>query len=571
MVQRLAPVLLVVALVSGGVTSPFAHIHPPDRHGHGRSPNAIHDHTSTRRSPGAHWHVAGEAAVRTDAGQLTRTDHRHVSVALTVVAVERPSTTTDVAPTLVEDRQAARLDPPGRPLDAPPGRLPDPPPRLGPSRTRPSRLASLSRSVCRRPFVCTKPSVDGMSVEGGCLLGDEHMCRWRRTILASWLWVLAVPGASAQVLTEAQALDRMRSEHPQVRLLALRVRELEANSRERGLLTNPTFSYTREDAGLGTDDFFLVTQELPVRGRLGLLGEAAGQAVTVAEARADADLLTFETGLRLAFADLLHSQERVVTLEDGLAALDRLIDVLRIREREGEGSSFDRLRAEREVADVAIDLAAVRIDRLKSQARLASFFAPGSDPTELHAAGRLANSPAAPALDQLVAQALSHRSDYRALGLEQARWDTERRAAERLRLPGASLTAGLKRSDVANMTDSGYAVTATVAIPLFNRGQAQIARAEAARLRADAEHLVLGARIESEVRAAHAAASRYGALLDRYRTESVERAVELVSIATTAYEEGEYGILELLDAHRVRLAAELRLLELSADATPRFD
>ena len=46
----------------------------------------------------------------------------------------------------------------------------------------------------------------------------------------------------------------------------------------------------------------------------------------------------------------------------------------------------------------------------------------------------------------------------------------------------------------------------------------------------------------------------------------VDRAAELAAIATAGYEEGEYGILELLDAHRVTLGAGLRLLELSAAA-----
>ncbi len=109
-------------------------------------------------------------------------------------------------------------------------------------------------------------------------------------------------------------------------------------------------------------------------------------------------------------------------------------------------------------------------------------------------------------------------------------------------------------------------MSATVAVPLFNRGQAQVARAEAARGRTDAERQALGTRIESEVRVAHAAASRYRELADRYRAGSVERAAELAAIATAAYEEGEYGILELLDAHRVTLGAELRWLDLSASA-----
>ncbi len=392
------------------------------------------------------------------------------------------------------------------------------------------------------------------------------MCRWRPLGLAIGFCGLFAWNGSAQTLTETQALTQMRMEHPLVRVLQFRVREVEAAARERGLLANPTVSYTREDAGLGIDDFLLVTQELPIRGRLGLLGEAAEQAVTAAEARADSDLLVFETRLRLAFADLLLAQERIETLNSGLSELHRLVGVLRAREEEGEGSRFDRLRAEREVADIDTDLGTVAIDRLTAQARLASFFAPGPDPAGLTAVGHVADGATVPGLDLLIAQAIARRADYRALTLSEAQWATERRAAERLRLPGAAVTAGLKRTGAPSARESGYVVTATVAVPLFNRGQAQVARAEAARRRTDAERQALRTRIESEVRVAYAAAARYRELADRYRSSSVDRAAELAAIATAAYEEGEYGILELLDAHRVTLGARLRLLELSAAA-----
>ena len=392
------------------------------------------------------------------------------------------------------------------------------------------------------------------------------MSRGRRTVLVAGLSVLVVQAVSAQTLTEEQALARMRSEHPQLRVLDLRVRELEADTRERTLLANPTFTYTREDSGLSTDDFLLVTQELPLRGRRGLFGEASAQAVTAAQASAAADLLAFETRLRLAFTDLMMAQAQVAVLQDALAELTGLVEVLRAREAEGEGSLFDRLRTEREKADTDVDLETAGIDILRAQVQLASFFTPGSDPTELRAVGALTDGTNIAELESLLAQALERRGDYRALAHHEARWATERRAAGRLRFPETSVTAGLKRSSSSTVRDSGYALTATVAVPLFNRGQAQVARAEAARARAGAERSVLGARIESQVRAAHATAERYSNLSGRYRTESVERASELVAIATAAYEEGEYGILELLDAHRVKLGAELRFLDLSAEA-----
>lgn len=392
------------------------------------------------------------------------------------------------------------------------------------------------------------------------------MSRGQRTVLVAGLAVLVVQAVSAQMLTEEQALARMRSEHPQIRVLDLTVRELEADTRERTLLPNPTFTYTREETGLNVDDFLLVTQELPLRGRRGLLGEASAQAVTAAQAGAAADLLAFETDLRLAFTDLLTAQAQVAVLEDGLSELAALVDVLRARESEGEGSLFDRLRAEREMADTGVDLESAEIDRLSSQVQLASYFMPGSDPTTLRAAGALTDGTGIADLESLLARALERRGDYRALTHRETGWAIERRAAQRLRFPETSVTAGLKRSGSSTQQDSGYALTATVAIPLFNRGQAQVARAEAARARVDAERSVLGARIESQVRAAHTTAARYANVTGRYRAESVEPASDLVAIATAAYEEGEYGILELLDAHRVKLGAERRLLNLSATA-----
>lgn len=379
--------------------------------------------------------------------------------------------------------------------------------------------------------------------------------------LAGW-----APAAFGQPLTEEQALARMRAEHPRLLALRLGVRERAAAARERSLPANPAVGYTREAAGPGTDDFLLVSQELPLRGRPGLLRAAAARTAAAAAARADAARLDFEARLRLAFTDLLLAQERAAALEAGVAELRRLVEVLRAREREGEGSRFDRLRTEREVADVETDRRAAGIDRATAQARLASFLAPGTDPADLSAVGRLLGGAAVPGAGELLARALAQRPDHRALALDEERWTAERRAAARLRLPAAAVTAGLKRSGAGPARESGYVFGATVGVPLFNRGQAQAARAEAARARAGAERAASRARIEGEVRAAHAEAAGYRALAERYRGESVAPAAALAGIAAAAYEEGEYGILELLDAQRVVLGAELRLLALSAAA-----
>ncbi len=390
------------------------------------------------------------------------------------------------------------------------------------------------------------------------------MHRWRLLVSAAAICGPAAVIGSGQTLSEDQALVRLRAEHPRIEALRAAVEELAATVRQPSLPANPTVTFTREGAGLHSDDFLLVSQELPLSGRRRLLGEAAARAVTAAAARADDAQLAFETHLRLAFVDLLLAQAREEVLEAAVPELRRLVTVLAVREREGEGSRFDRLRAEREVADVDADREAAAIQRLTAQAHVTSFFAPGTAPSGLSAAGDLSDRAPLDAVDSLVTRALTRRADYRALATSEDRWTVERRAAERLRIPTAAVTAGLRRTGLSMARDSGYVVGATLAVPLFDRGQAQVARAAAAQVRVAAERRSLRTRIEREVRVAHGTASRYRGLADRYRSGSVEPAAELVSIAATAYEEGEYGILELLDAHRVALGARLRLLDLAA-------
>ena len=51
---------------------------------------------------------------------------------------------------------------------------------------------------------------------------------------------------------------------------------------------------------------------------------------------------------------------------------------------------------------------------------------------------------------------------------------------------------------------------------------------------------------------------------DEYRSRLAESGPELVKIAAVAYQEGEIGILQLLDAYRVQRLAQLRLIEIQA-------
>lgn len=379
-------------------------------------------------------------------------------------------------------------------------------------------------------------------------------------ILVPWV------SAYAQGLTEGEAVARALAVSPRLRA-AHAVPELTAAEyRVRRSLPNPVVRFQQEQAAGSRDRFLLFDQELPLSGRRGLLGQAASAAVQAATAQAHAEADLVRRDVRVAYADLLAAATRERVLIDGLAVLDAVIARLRAREQAGEGSSFDRLRAERERVDFADDERATKAAVTAAQARLAALVGVPDGGAGLEASDDISRPFGMPSLPEVLQQALSRRQALRAADAEIARLQFERAAAGRLAWPHPTLSGGWKQTAEGTRSDSGYAFAVGVAVPLFSRGTAETTVNAAALSAAEARRTALALEIEADVREAHARAEAARDRVRTYETEAVSRSRELVRIATLAYEEGELGILELLDAHRTHLDAELRALNLKAEA-----
>ena len=370
-------------------------------------------------------------------------------------------------------------------------------------------------------------------------------------------------GASAQQLTERQALELLR-ESPYYRELQARVEVTRAETRRGTLYPNPSANASFE--GAGRTDFYLIEPPLALNGRLGLLRQAGASAVAAAEAEADHELRQLEARLRGAFFRLSYAQERKRTIRNSIEELQQVVRILREREKEGEGSKFDRLRAEREVVERETEASDTEVLIAEYGAGLARFLGERFNPEGLIVQGTLAPTYALPDLGDALAAALEARSDYRVEKerLERLRLETE--AADRLRIPNPVVSGGFKRAAIGDRTVNGPVLSVSIDLPLFNKGQVekQFAEAEAARTRARRQ--VLESQILAEVRAAFDSLRLRREIAETYQERSQGQTEELREIAEVGYQEGELGILELLDSYRVAQQAQLRSLELQAAA-----
>ena len=196
---------------------------------------------------------------------------------------------------------------------------------------------------------------------------------WVPTTFVVALLTVSLPAsAESQELSESEAIARALADNVRLRAVRARPAQTAVEQQLRRLPPNPTFTFTQEGSAGTRDRFFLVQQELPTSGRLGLLRQAGAAAVLADDLRVRQAEFEVRQDVRSAFARLTAAQTRVQNVTEMLATLEGLTNRLAERERAGDGSLFDRLRAERELADVKAERRAAEGRLVDARASLAA-------------------------------------------------------------------------------------------------------------------------------------------------------------------------------------------------------
>jgi len=370
-------------------------------------------------------------------------------------------------------------------------------------------------------------------------------------------------GAQTLSLTESQALGRLSLESPRVQAVRAAIDVARADILAAGRWPNPRITFNRE-AVLGiAENYLMVAQVLPVTGRRRLEMSAASARVDATSSRSDDEVRRLRADLRLAFTGLWAAQTRERELGRSGDRLRDLAEVLGRREAGGESAGFDRLRAEREVIEIEADRAAAATERAQAQGVLGSFFAAAPVPTTIEAVAPQPGQATLPPVEELMARAETVRGELLALQRERDAASFMEQAAGRRRIPEPEVVAGTKSSN-AGAGDVGSILSVHLTVPLFDRGRPEraAAQARAAQVRAEEEALRLGVR--TAIGAWRAAVVERRVIADRYRTAVSARAEEIERIAQVSYDNGERGILELLDAYRTTSTARVRQAVLDA-------
>lgn len=389
---------------------------------------------------------------------------------------------------------------------------------------------------------------------------------WARCLACLALAGLLAPALAAAQLTEEEAVRRALA-RPELRdLFEGEVDAARGEAIRAGLWPNPVLSYSREQTRGGPaaaqDDLALLTQTFDLSGKRGLRSDAAGRRVEATRARGTSTRLALEAEVRVRFHELLAAERRVSAAAEALGRVQVLATTVGQRQAAGDVSGYDRGRLERERASIAARASVESAGLARAQARLAGLL--GGQ--QVHSVtGELLPEGAPVALDALASR-VTARPDLRALAEEAEAGALDARAGGRAWIPELTLQGGYKGSVVQDERLNGFAVGLSLPFPLFDRGQDEALRG-GGRARAARARLVLETdAATAEVRGLHAQASGLAEAARRFRTDAVQTSRRLITTADAAYRGGELGILELVDAHRGALDAEIQALDLELTA-----
>lgn len=369
-----------------------------------------------------------------------------------------------------------------------------------------------------------------------------------------------IVSSSAHAQRTQDVVDLILREGPRAVAIRAEVEVVRREQAARRTWPNPSVAYSRESAGF--TEFLQVEQALPIFGIRSSLAKAGVAAVAAAEAEADARLWALRAEALSAVARLVAAQARLGVAETEVARVSQLIETLRVREREGEGSRFDRVRAQHELADARRDVGEARVAVTEARAIVAGLLPPNA-PLPAVVEPLFTTRPL-PDDAAVVAKAAATRAELRALRLAVDGAHQEAAVAIRERAPQPVVTGGVKRADNDGERQRGSLIGVGVTIPLFDTGRHEAARWDAEARRAEAERAAIEQRVRAEVAAAVAALRVRQEALSTAAAASTED--DLVAMAEIAYREGDMGIVTLLDALRTSARSQTREIDMQLEA-----
>lgn len=380
-------------------------------------------------------------------------------------------------------------------------------------------------------------------------------------------------------LTIDQAVAIALQRNRDVIAAKLQIREAELDRIEAGLYWNPTLSYSAGNIVLGDGNYGThpgafsqvvqsvgVSDVIDVWAKRGARMHAADEGIRQRRLAVEDALREIVYDVRSAFADVAREQsERDLSRE----TRDRYAETVRLsRSRFSAGEISEAELSKIELEGLKYENAVIDAEQEYDVARqrLAALLGIGTE-LPFHASFPVPRDVNV-SLPALLADALARRPDLLASRAEQRFASAALTSAHREALPDISVGVGYTHSGFQTSGDNPntLALTLSAPLPVFDRNQAGIGRAELTIRRAENDTARLELVVRREVSEAVRRVARAEALLSVYEGGGMlKRSGSALNVAEKSYKAGAISLLELLEARRTYIDTQASYLRAQHD------
>lgn len=280
----------------------------------------------------------------------------------------------------------------------------------------------------------------------------------------------------------------------------------------------------------------------------------------VAELQRQVRRIAVLSQVRRTFYEVLRRDAELALLQENLALVESLRKRVAVQVEVGEAARLELVRADAEIASARAQVNAARIRRVSA---LAAFRAAVGAPLEgeINLAGEPEPVQILPALEKISADTVQDHPVLRLARSEKVRAQSRVSFEKSLRLPQPTLRTDYERyPDVPN-----FRVGIDIPIPLWNRREGPIAEAQAALREAAANEELRRIELLAALEGAYRRLEEAEEQIKAYEKGVLPEAEAALKAAQTAFQLGERGILEVLDAQRLLRSARVELLNARFD------
>lgn len=254
--------------------------------------------------------------------------------------------------------------------------------------------------------------------------------------------------------------------------------------------------------------------------------------------------------LQSAFVDVLNAKEILSLARQNLTTFNSIVNVNAARVNSGDLAKVELVRSRVAALQfqTAVQQAELRLRQAKN--RLQLLMGRASPSENFDVTGALRRDTVVPEFSSLKNLAFDLRPDIRGLVQTQARSQADIRL--QLAQGKVDYTVGTeyRRQQGLNGTGNTLGFFVSAPIPIFNRNQGEIARAELEAKQTEARIRALRASIDTEVTNAYQQYLTARTMLENIETNLISQARDVRETTEYSYRRGEASFVELLDAQR---------------------